>query len=81
MWLLAGTSDTSHVICTLDNHFLFQGGQCFGTAGYGGQMGFGDAENKLGWGYLTNYIDPTSVADDPRYLPLIHAVYETLKLL
>ena len=50
----------------------------FGTPGYGGQMAYGDTENKLGWAYLTNYANPAAVGDDPRYLVLEKAMYESV---
>ncbi len=58
---------------------LFQGGLMFGTPGSGGQMAYGDSDNKLGWAFITNYCNPTALNDDPRYSRLEKAMYDTIR--
>ena len=50
-----------------------------GTPGAGGQMGYADIEKGLGWAYLTNYHSLYAIGDDPRYLALEKAIYESLE--
>ena len=50
----------------------------FGTGGTGGQMGFGDLNNNIGWAYVTNHWKMVSFYDT-RSVPLQHAIYDTLK--
>ena len=51
----------------------------FGTPGFGGQVGYGDTDHALGWGYVTNYCDLTAgQADDHRYLVLQTAIYNSV---
>ena len=50
-----------------------------GAPGSGGQMGFFDAETKLGWGYLRNHLSVYTFGDDPNYLQLEQAMYECLR--
>ena len=58
---------------------ILQGNYMFGTPGHGGQMGYGDAGSQLGWAYLTNYLSSYDMSDDPRYVALEKAMYETVK--
>lgn len=58
---------------------LFQGGVMFGTPGYGGQMGFADDKHKLGWAYITNYLNPAAFIDDPAYIILERAMYQAVQ--
>ena len=49
----------------------------FGTMGYGGQMGFGDVEQRLGFAFLTNYLG-YHLIEDPRYIVLKQAMYQVV---
>ena len=42
-------------------------------------MGCADRELRLGWSYLTNYHSVYAYGDDPRYLALEKALYETVE--
>ena len=52
-----------------------------GTPGTGGQMGYFDADTKLGWGFLRNHLSMYGTGNDPIYLELEHAMYGTLRRL
>merc|ERR1712226_748113 len=49
-----------------------------GTPGAGGQMGYGDIKNKLGWGYQSNLHRSGIVSE--LYLALWDAMYDSLEL-
>ena len=49
-----------------------------GTPGAGGQVGYGDIKNKLGWGYQSNLHRSGIVSD--QYLALWDAMYDSLEL-
>lgn len=51
----------------------------FGSPGSGGQMGYCDPDNKLGWAYLTNHQSVFAIGDDPRYMAIETAIYSTLR--
>lgn len=53
------------------------GSRTFGHAGFGGQMGAGDQQHKVGIAYLTNNLAVFPFVD-PRYLALRDAFYECL---
>ena len=59
--------------------FCLQGGWMVGAPGAGGQMGFFDADAKLGWGYLRNHYSVYTFGDDPNYLQLERAMYECIR--
>ncbi len=50
----------------------------FGAPGSGGQMVYMDPQYELGWAYLTNHHSIHAIGDDPRYLSLEKAVYESV---
>ena len=58
-----------------------QGNTIFGAPGSGGQMGYCDPENQLAWAYLTNHMSLYAIGDDPKYLQLETAIYESLRKL
>lgn len=58
--------------------YCFQGKNIFGHWGFGGQVGMADPRHSLGWAYVTNYYSIFAFGDDPLYLQLIAAVYETI---
>ena len=60
---------------------ISQGGWMVGAPGAGGQMGYFDADAKLGWGYLRNHLSVYTIGDEPSYLELEQAMYETLRRL
>ena len=50
----------------------------FGTPGIGGQIGYGDLEHNLGFAYLTNNLCQYSMGQNPRFLRLQKAMYESV---
>jgi CubicO group peptidase (beta-lactamase class C family) len=50
----------------------------FGHAGMGGSLGFADPETKIGFGYTMNKMILSMELLDPRWKPLIDAVYASL---
>ena len=52
-----------------------------GHCGNGGNVAFADKKNSLGVGYVTNFMSIYGLGDDPRYLPLEEAIYESVRLL
>ena len=59
-------------------NFVLQGGEIFGSMGFGGQMAWADPKNKLGWAYVTNHFNQKSDMMDNRYLTLYKALYDVI---
>ncbi|MEX0682130.1 MAG: serine hydrolase domain-containing protein [Dehalococcoidia bacterium] len=57
---------------------LGPGERSFGHSGAGGSLGFADPDARIGFGYVMNMMRQTSVLEDPRWAPLIAAVYASL---
>jgi len=53
-----------------------RGVRCFGHPGAGGSLGFADPDIGLGFGYTPNQTIASMAGGDPRWTPLIDAVYE-----
>ena len=49
-----------------------------GAPGAGGQMGYADPNHQLSWAYLTNHHSIYAIGDDPKYLALEEAMYDTV---
>ena len=58
-----------------------QGDWMVGAPGAGGQMAYFDADAKLGWAYLRNHHSVYMIGDDPNYLEMERAMYETVRRL
>ena len=52
--------------------------RAFGHSGWGGSLGFADPDARMGFGYAMNKMLLTSTTADPRWEPLIDAVYSSL---
>ena len=52
--------------------------RAFGNSGTGGSLGFGDLDAKVGFGYVMNKTLLPPDVIDPRWAPLIDAVYASL---
>ena len=52
--------------------------RAFGHSGAGGALGFADPDARLGFGYVMNRTMPSGLGGDPRWKPLIAAVYACL---
>ncbi|TMC00218.1 MAG: beta-lactamase family protein, partial [Chloroflexi bacterium] len=52
--------------------------RAFGHSGWGGSLGFADPDARMGFGYAMNKMLLTSTTADPRWKPLIDAVYSSL---
>jgi CubicO group peptidase (beta-lactamase class C family) len=50
----------------------------FGHSGAGGSLGFADPDAKVGFGYAMNRMIQENTLTDPRWGPMIDAVYESL---
>jgi CubicO group peptidase (beta-lactamase class C family) len=50
----------------------------FGHGGYGGSLGFADPDAKVGFGYVMNKMLMPPDVIDPRWAPLIDALYASL---
>jgi CubicO group peptidase (beta-lactamase class C family) len=50
----------------------------FGHSGAGGSLGFADPDAKLGFGYAMNRMIQENTLNDPRWAPMIDAVYASL---
>ncbi len=50
----------------------------FGHSGWGGSLGFADPDAGIGFGYAMNKMMLSSAISDPRWKPMIDAVYESL---
>lgn len=55
------------------------GPQVFGHSGSGGSLGFADPNARVGLGYAMNRMLQGNTIEDPRWQPLIAAVYDALK--
>lgn len=53
--------------------------RAFGHAGAGGSLGFADPDARIGFGYTMNQMITTLDLVDPRWPPLIDAVYRSLQ--
>lgn len=51
----------------------------FGHSGAGGSLGFADPDAHIGFGYVMNQMLNSDTLADPRWEPLIGAVYDALK--
>ena len=56
-----------------------QGDSALGTPGAGGQMVYADPQRHLAWAYVTNHHSVFAIGDDPRYLALEEAIYDSLQ--
>jgi len=52
--------------------------RAFGHSGAGGSLGFADSDAKVGFGYAMNRMIQDNTLTDPRWPPLINAVYTSL---
>ena len=52
--------------------------RAFGHSGAGGSLGFADPDAKLGFGYAMNRMIQENTLNDPRWGPMIDAVYSSL---
>ena len=52
--------------------------RAFGHSGAGGSLGFADPDAKVGFGYAMNRMLQENTLTDPRWAPLIDAVYASL---
>ena len=52
--------------------------RAFGHSGAGGSLGFADPDSKVGFGYAMNRMIQENTLTDPRWAPLIDAVYSSL---
>lgn len=52
--------------------------RAFGHSGAGGSLGFADPDAKIGFGYTMNRMLQGNTLTDPRWAPLIDAVYASL---
>lgn len=68
-----------HYPCIILTDLVFQGQKLIGHPGYGGQVGHFDPVNQLSVGYITNYASLYGFWDDPRYLDLEAALYDSLE--
>jgi CubicO group peptidase (beta-lactamase class C family) len=50
----------------------------FGHSGAGGSLGFADLDARVGFGYVMNRMIQGETIRDPRWAPLIDAVYESM---
>jgi|FLYL01.1.fsa_nt_gi CubicO group peptidase (beta-lactamase class C family) len=57
---------------------LTPGARMFGHAGMGGSIGFADPEARVGFGYTMNKMLFSLELLDPRWRPLVDALYESL---
>ena len=58
--------------------FYLQENYIFGAPGMGSQIGKCDPKHKLGIAFLTNHHTIYGFGDDPRYLEIEKAIYDTL---
>jgi CubicO group peptidase (beta-lactamase class C family) len=52
--------------------------KAFGHAGAGGSIGFCDPENGVSFGYTMNQMQAGGPGGDPRWWPMIHAMYDAI---
>jgi CubicO group peptidase (beta-lactamase class C family) len=52
--------------------------RAFGHSGMGGSLGFADLEARVGFAYAMNQMGTFSGLEDPRWPPLVDAVYASL---
>jgi CubicO group peptidase (beta-lactamase class C family) len=52
--------------------------RAFGHSGAGGSLGFADADAGIALGYVVNQPIATSIGGDPRWRPIVTALYESL---
>ncbi|MGD9892018.1 MAG: serine hydrolase domain-containing protein, partial [Dehalococcoidia bacterium] len=52
--------------------------RAFGHSGAGGALAFADPDARIGFGYVMNRTVPSGLGGDPRWQPLIAAIYACL---